>query len=135
MQESENNTPTRVLVVDDEEPIRRLVEIILSRHGYNVQSCGGGNEALSMLGWFQPQVLLTDIVMPEGEGIELITEVTKSYPGTCTITMSGNRTGRQFLGVSEALGAIYSLSKPFSEDTLVAAVAACENARSIAGRA
>ncbi|MFO8065166.1 MAG: response regulator [Spirochaetota bacterium] len=134
MQESENAS-TRVLVVDDEEPIRRLVEIILTRHGYAVESCAGGYEAVSMLGRFQPHVLLTDIVMPEGEGIELITEVAKSYPGTCAITMSGNRTGRQFLRVSEALGAVYSLSKPFSEDTLLAAVAACNHVAGVAERA
>ncbi|MFP3960098.1 MAG: response regulator [Spirochaetaceae bacterium] len=116
---------TRILVVDDEEPVRKLIETMLTLRGYDVRTCGDATAAKGQIAAFEPHLVITDIIMPEGEGMELIRYLRHISEPPSAIAMSGNRLGRQFLGASELLGARRTLAKPFDEETLVETVESC----------
>ncbi|MHC5539265.1 response regulator [Singulisphaera rosea] len=65
----------RVLLVDDNEDFRQLLTKFLNRNGFVVQGAAGGREALDWVGEFQPDLVLTDVRMPELDGIELIRQL------------------------------------------------------------
>ncbi len=71
--------PRRVLVVDDEKPIARLVQVNLEQAGYEVAVAHDGREALKKLDSFQPELLVLDIAMPYADGFEIL-EIIKSDP-------------------------------------------------------
>ncbi|MBE0557361.1 MAG: response regulator, partial [Proteobacteria bacterium] len=65
----------RILIVDDEERIRHLLSIMLSRRGYQVEQAGDGVEALEMIGATSYDMIVTDIKMPRMDGVELLKRV------------------------------------------------------------
>lgn len=112
------------LVVEDDEPVCRLVERILSRNGYTVLSAGGGEEALDFLRRhpLEIDVLITDVVMPGMSGKELATRVAEVQPEIKVVFMSGHseRVVEQH-GLPTGHG---YLSKPFDEQSLLQSIAA-----------
>lgn len=112
------------LVVEDDEPLCRLVERILSRNGYTVLSASNGEEALDFLRRhpLDIDVLVTDVVMPRMSGKELASRVTMLQPHVKVVYMSGHsETVVQQHGL--ASNETY-LSKPFDESDLLRSVAA-----------
>jgi CheY-like chemotaxis protein len=107
-----------VLVVDDEEAIRLVLRELLSGLGYSVVTATGADQAVQMLKTVTPDVVLTDIIMPEGEGIELIQAISRMETAPPVIAMSGNPTGSSFLKAAEIFGAVTTLEKPFTPDEL-----------------
>ncbi len=115
----------RILVIDDDPAMRRMVSRILADAGYEVIEAKDGREALKQMAAFDPVVIVTDIVMPEMEGIEFILHVRKLQPGAKVIAMSGGgkaATRELFLRMAKSLGADTVLEKPFGADTLLDAV-------------
>ena len=112
------------LVVEDDEPVCRLVERILSRNGYTVLSAGGGEEALDFLRRhpLEIDVLITDVVMPGMSGKELATRVAEAQPNMRVVFMSGHsdRVVEKH-GLPEGRG---YLAKPFDEESLLRSIAA-----------
>jgi len=80
----------RVLVVDDEPEICHLIEQVLSREGYQVDVSFSGIEALQMIKSFNYHLLLTDLEMPEVDGIELTRKAKKQHPEIRVIMVTGN---------------------------------------------
>ncbi len=120
-----------VFVVDDDAAFRETLCDALRAAGHSVQQACGGRAALRTLNE-APDVLLTELSMPEGDGIELITAVRRAYPTTRILAISGKRTvgGLDLLNLAAMLGAEATLQKPVGpEDILrkVAAMAAAEN--------
>ena len=112
------------LVVEDDEPLCRLVERILSRNGYTVLSAGNGDEALDFLRRhpLDIDVLITDVVMPGMSGTELASRVQMLQPHIKVVYMSGhseNVVRQHGLSTNEAY-----LPKPFGEDDLLRSIAA-----------
>ncbi len=117
-----------ILVVDDEEQIRTLMQDVLVSGGYNVLTATGGRTALELLAQHPPvDLVITDLVMPDQEGIELIREIRGRYPEVKIIAVSG-AFGGQFLKTAEYLGADATLAKPFQPEALIAAVGKIFNA-------
>lgn len=111
-----------VLVADDEPSVREFVERALNYAGYAVTAVPDGNAALDALSKQAYDVLLTDIVMPDLDGIALSLKVSKDYPATKILMMSGYSNQRQRAHNLEFL-AHEVIAKPFTLDEITKRVA------------
>lgn len=114
----------RILVADDEESIRSLLRHILECAGYEVVDAENGQVALEKCREQRPDLVLTDIVMPEMEGIGFMLQLRREYPGLKVIAMSGGgRIGPEtYLPMAREFGAVHTLEKPFRRDDVLSAV-------------
>jgi CheY-like chemotaxis protein len=112
-----------VLVIDDDPQMRRVLTRFLSSK-YRVVVAENGHKGLRALLEHKPDIVLTDILMPEKEGIETIREIQERAPGTKIIAMSGGGLSHNlmFLDIARAFGADAVLAKPFGLATLMEAV-------------
>ncbi len=117
----------RILLVDDEPMLRRTLRIILEKAGHEVTEAGDGDQALLMFDEDKPDMVITDIVMPNREGVETIREMRRLDTRLPIIAMSGgaNTGGDLFLRLASLLGANTTLSKPIRQAVLLEAVDAC----------
>ena len=113
-----------ILVVDDDAPLRNFVKLALEKQGYRVASADDGRHASEVMGREKFDAVITDLLMPECDGIELITQVRRRFPGMRIIAMSGGgRIAReQYLRLAKGIGAHVLLEKPFMPLELFAAV-------------
>lgn len=114
----------RILFVDDDREFRATQEEALKRANYEAVSVSNGKEALAMLEVADFDLLITDIIMPEMEGIELIREITKTRPALKVIAISGGGRGNpgDYLMIAQKLGVSEVLAKPYSREDLLSAV-------------
>ena len=112
-----------VLIIDDEPEMRRVLTRFLSRK-YRVVVAKNGHEGMRALLEHKPDIVVTDILMPEKEGIETIRDIQEQAPGTKIIAMSGGGLSHNlmFLDIARAFGADAVLAKPFGRATLMEAV-------------
>lgn len=108
----------KVLVVDDDVAVRDLVATMLETGGYAVSVASNGLEALSMLEGERFDVVITDLVMPEQEGIETIKVIRRDYPEVKVIAMSG-AFGGDYLRIAGYLGAHGTIAKPLRLQTVL----------------
>ena len=113
--------PTSVLIVDDNADMRSFVKIVLERAGFEAQVAADGESALDLQRAHPVDVLITDIFMPECDGIELIHQFKSTFPQVKIIAMSGGgRISRtDYLSFAADIGADLVLRKPFAADTLL----------------
>jgi DNA-binding response OmpR family regulator len=113
-----------ILIADDEEMIRNLINLILKQEGYSVQVARNGQEASQLLNQSVPELLITDLVMPEKSGTQLIQEVRRQHPAIPIIAISGAQADQPdiYLKMADSLGADYLLAKPFSPSILLLTV-------------
>lgn len=114
----------RILLVDDEVLVLQLFEAVLQLEHHDVTTASDGNAAMAALAQGTFDVVVTDIVMPDKEGIEMIMEMRKLKPDLPIIAMSGGGRGSSadYLEMAALLGAKKTLAKPFSTQALVDAV-------------
>ncbi|MFP4162838.1 MAG: response regulator [Chitinispirillaceae bacterium] len=112
-----------ILVIDDEEIIREMIQTILEDEGYNVYLASDGSEGLKQCRSISDiSLAITDIVMPEKEGLETIHELRKIVPDLKIMAVSGVGNKDTYLRMAKTLGADFILPKPFSAEELVASV-------------
>lgn len=113
-----------ILVIDDDAEIRLLIKRILETAGYAVITSENGNDARALVEKDQIGLIVTDILMPEKEGIETIVELRKTGHVVPIIAISGGgRSGLiDFLEVARKFGANTTLRKPFTRKQLLEAV-------------
>lgn len=116
----------KILVVDDESSITDLVYSILTEKGYEVTMAKDGKEGLKVFESVKPDLVITDIVMPDMEGIEFMRSLVKMRKGLPIIVMSGNVLGTKFLETARIFGAQATLRKPFAIQELLEVIAAVE---------
>lgn len=113
-----------ILVTDDEALVRLTLRKILEKEGHCVLEAGNGAQASAVTAEISIDLLITDIIMPEREGIETIMALRKTQPQLRILAISGG--GRSasldYLTTAELLGANATLSKPFGKDALLAVV-------------
>tara|TARA_R110000868_G_scaffold179562_1_gene419664 strand:+ start:3028 stop:3465 length:438 start_codon:yes stop_codon:yes gene_type:complete len=121
----ENIMPS-VLVVDDNELARNLIANPLTEVGFSVDTAAGGFEALEKFKANHHQMVITDILMADGEGIDLIRSLLADTPDLPIVAVSADpRTNEtSSLGMAAKMGARKTLSKPFSALELLAVVGA-----------
>jgi two-component system chemotaxis response regulator CheY len=113
-----------VLVVEDDPACRGLIAEILADDGYDCLQAAGGREAIELMAR-RPDVLLTDMLMPDKDGVEIIMEVRRRWPSTAIVAMSGGFgviEAGQLLRTATMLGADRALRKPFTSAQLLASV-------------
>ncbi len=114
----------RILIIDDEIAIRRPLQTLLERAGYEVDSAANGQEGLRRWRERPGDLVITDIHMPEKNGLETILELRQIAPHARILAMSGSDlTDRiDVLGDATMLGAIRTISKPFRLAEMLLAV-------------
>jgi CheY-like chemotaxis protein len=113
-----------ILVIEDDRNLRMILLQILEQAGYTVAEAADGAEALGRLATVQADLVITDILMPEKEGIETIVSLRRQRPGIKIMAMSGGgRVGASHcLEMAREFGADASISKPFNRKDMLAAV-------------
>src|SRR5579862_4829058 len=113
--------PSTVLVIDDDPAMVESLELMLEDHGFRVLTANDGVRGLRVFLEQRPAAVLTDIVMPEQDGIGTIMEMRRERPGAKIIAMSGNgRVGKlDFLTMARKLGADATFEKGRNASELV----------------
>lgn len=116
----------RILVVDDDTMVRMTIRAGLQRAGHDVLEAGDGFEAIGVLEKSEVDLVVSDIIMPEVDGIGLLLKLRKQFPRLRVIVISGGgRTQNvDFLRMARTLGADQVLAKPFTPEQLQTAVQA-----------
>ena len=112
----------RILVVDDKPDERAVVEEMLVSLGHEVFSAANGREALGHQRSNPADLVITDLFMPELDGVEAIVAIKREFPEVKVIAMSGNNVADAMLSVARRLGTVAELGKPFTIEQLAAAV-------------
>jgi two-component system, response regulator, stage 0 sporulation protein F len=111
-----------ILVIDDEEIIRALLRSVLEGEGYEVTEAANGREGLELYRQRPIHLVITDILMPEMNGLDMLLELTREFLHAKVIAISGVGGERKVLDVAKLLGARRTFTKPFSMPDLLSAV-------------
>lgn len=113
-----------IMVIDDDTQALALIRNMLETAGHSVTAVSSGGIALKTFNSFQTDIVVTDIVMPDIDGLEVIVQIKKNNPSTKVIAVSGG--GRvvraDFLSMAKSVGADVILRKPFTQEDLLTAV-------------
>ena len=112
------NLSKKILIIDDDERILTSLQDVLAQEGYILSIAKNGKEGLRQSEKINPDLVITDIIMPDIEGIELIRAIRKRNVNIPIIAMSGDLIGQKFLKAARLLGAIDTLLKPFTAKEL-----------------
>ena len=117
----------KILVIDDDPAMRAMIKQMLERAGYAVDEAENGALGMEKFRSQPASLIVTDIVMPDQEGIETIAEFRKDFPDVKIIAMSGGgRKGNvDFLGLAEQMGASHTFAKPVDRKAFLQAVSEC----------
>ncbi len=115
-----------ILIIDDDDAMRSVINRTLSRSGYSTLEASNGKEGMQRIAQSSVDLVITDIIMPEMEGIDLIGKLIKMNPRPKIVAISGG--GRvsenYYLELAQKFGADKILPKPFEIAELVATVEA-----------
>jgi DNA-binding response OmpR family regulator len=115
---------TNVLLVEDDENVRDAISIILERAGFGVTLAENGLVAAGIIENWKPDLVITDIFMPDGDGIETLNLVRRRWPETPVIAISGGSPMLRldYLRVADDLGAAATMHKPFIAEEFLATI-------------
>jgi CheY-like chemotaxis protein len=112
---------TKILVIDDDPAVRSVIRQALEDESFGVVEAEDGREGIAQFRAHKPDIVITDIIMPEVEGIETIMTIRQMAPNVRLIAISGGGRIRyaDFLDAALHLGADRVLPKPFEDEVLV----------------
>ena len=115
---------SKILVVDDEIQIRKMLTKMLQKRGHEVEAVPNGEQAIETLQKNVPDLIIADIFMPGTDGLETIAQMKSLHPSVKIIAISGGALGGKldFLPVADSLGAEILLKKPFSKESILESV-------------
>ena len=118
---------TRILVVDDEEDILSIARLLLEKAGFVVDCVGGGDEAVKHIEQHGYDLVITDMLMPEMDGVDLINSVRRMNPEQRILAMSGggHAPRESYLQIASMYGVNGVLAKPFNRQQLLKAITDC----------
>jgi DNA-binding response OmpR family regulator len=121
-----------ILIIDDEDLFRSMLKNMLETEGYDVLEASDGGQGVQIFGETHPDLVITDIVMPDQEGIQTILEIRQKDNRVPIIAVSGSGQlgSTDYLVAAEALGAIRTFSKPFEREEMISAIREVLNAHS-----
>ncbi len=115
----------RILVIDDDAQFRPMLGQMLERAGYEVVEAGDGEEGIKLYREAPTDLIITDIIMPEKEGVETIIELKRDFPDVKIIAISGGSRGidaKSCLSYVKNLGVSHVFAKPFEREELLDAI-------------
>lgn len=114
----------KILIIDDDELIRLTIKKTLIKAGCSVLEAENGNAGLALFKKEKPDLVVTDMLMPDKEGLETISEIRAVNPGARIIAMSGGGSSKNmaFLQLAQKMGANRIMSKPIKPDELLNAI-------------
>lgn len=125
---------TRVIIIDDEEDIRVVLKETFVREGFDVAVASDGTEGLNLIRETGADIVITDIIMPGRDGVEIAYDIRMEFPNTKIIVMSGGGntapldyqptaiSTSSYLASAESVGADLTMTKPFDRQELIKAV-------------
>lgn len=113
-----------ILVIDDNPEFRDILRVHLEANGHRTFLAGDGDQGLALLERETVDIVLTDILMPQRDGLEVLREAKRRWPGLPVIAISGGGWigAHELLGMAERLGADTILQKPVRREDLLSAV-------------
>jgi two-component system response regulator (stage 0 sporulation protein F) len=111
-----------ILVIDDEEAIRTLLRTALEEAGYEVMEASNGRIGLELYRQRSTDLVITDILMPELNGLDMMLELTRGFLNVKVIAISGIHGQEHVLDVAKLLGARQTFHKPLNLQQLLSAV-------------
>lgn len=112
-----------ILVIEDDDSLRLMLEMALKHNGHRATLAENGRVGVERFLADPPDLVITDIIMPEQEGVETIIELRKQQPQIKIIAMSGGGPrSEMYLKMCAKLGVCSTLAKPFTLDTLLESV-------------
>lgn len=114
-----------ILVIDDDTQIRLMITLALERDGHKVTAAGDGEEGLQLFMDDPPDLVITDIIMPRAEGLEVIKKMMQVVDDIPIVAMSGggrSTTSGDLLPLAKLMGARATLTKPFTRAELMQAL-------------
>lgn len=114
----------RILIIDDDAPIRALLRKILEQDGHTILDASNGKIGIALYRAEPTDLIITDIVMPEKDGLETVMELRHDFPEIKILAMSGGGRdgGTHYLTSAKAFGAVHTLSKPFTPQKVLEVV-------------
>ena len=114
----------RILIIDDETQVRSMLRLMLEREGYEVVEAPDGIEGIKAYRQNPADLILTDLIMPNKDGIGMIIELQKEFPDVKIIAMSGGGLNKPegYLKGAKKLGALCTLTKPIDREEMLRAV-------------
>ncbi len=114
----------KIVVIDDDNDLREMVKFLLEREGFEVLATGDGNQGIKFVSENNPALLITDILMPDKEGLEIINEIRQSGSDLKILAVSGGGVieASHYLSLANGLGADKVLPKPFHNAELLKAI-------------
>jgi len=116
---------SRILVIDDQPHIRTIIHELLSYDNHQIDCAENGKIGLMLIRRQNYDLVITDVIMPERDGLEVIKAIKTDFPDTRIIVMTGGATridAENLLGMANAMGADRALLKPLDFMKLQAAV-------------
>ena len=114
----------RILIIDDEPQIRSMLRLMLERDGYEVVEAPDGIEGISAYRQKPADLIITDLIMPNKDGIGMIIDLQKEFPDVKIIAMSGGGLNKPegYLKGAQKLGAASTLTKPIDREEMLRAI-------------
>jgi DNA-binding response OmpR family regulator len=114
----------RILVIDDEPSVRELLCAILTQEGHEVVEAADGKAGMRLFRESPVDLVITDLIMPEKEGLETIMELRRDFPEVKIIAISGGGIihAKDYLNMACAMGAHRAFEKPFGVPDMLNAV-------------
>lgn len=113
----------RILLIDDDVNLRTMTTMALENAGHQVIEAADGKQGIRLFHEHQPELVITDLIMPDQEGIETIAQLRRAHPGLPIIAISGGLTrSALYLEIATKVGAQCTLAKPFAMAELLGAI-------------
>ncbi len=116
----------KILIVDDDIILNEMISELLVSYNYETLRAYNGDEALNLLQSNAVDLIVTDIIMPDKEGLQTIREIRAIIPDTPIIAISGGgKHNSDYLSMAKLMGAKYTFRKPFNHTEFLDAIAEC----------
>lgn len=111
----------KILIIDDEPAVRKLMRYLLEKENFEVIEASDGIQGVKSYKEHEPDLVITDLIMPEKEGLEIIQDIKKLKPDAKIIAISGGGVvdPEMYLGLALKFGAAKTFAKPFDNQVLI----------------
>jgi DNA-binding NtrC family response regulator len=117
----------QILIIEDDVSVLKMLKQMLEREGFVVSTASDGNQGIKQYCQEKADVVITDIIMPDKEGIETITDLKRQDPEAKIIAISGGGRNQpeDYLLLAQKLGARFTFKKPVDRQRLLSAIKDC----------